>query len=31
MAQEIALLKNLSLPPGGVPPEKAIDSSYKKG
>jgi len=31
MAQEIALLKNLSLPPGGVPPGKTIDSSYKKG
>lgn len=27
MAQEIALLRNLSQPPGGLPPEKVSDSS----
>jgi len=31
MAQEIALLKNLSLPPAGMPPGKTIDSSRKIG
>lgn len=31
MAQEIALLKNLSLPPDGMPTGKTTDSSYKNG
>ena len=31
MAQEIALLKNVSLPPGGISPEKTTDPIRRKG